>query len=85
VIPDESGRAARDPPDDALPARRGGRSARRVAADLLALPLTRSQAATLPVLASSMRTEEGIQFGQLGVIAMVILLPVALFTGLARR
>lgn len=52
---------------------------------VLALPLTRSQAATLPVLASSVRTEEGVQFGQLGVIAVMILVPVALFTVVARR
>ncbi|AYY12484.1 carbohydrate ABC transporter permease [Actinobacteria bacterium YIM 96077] len=52
---------------------------------VLALPLTRSDAATLPVLASSVRTEEGIQFGQLGVIAMLIVIPVALFTVVVRR
>lgn len=52
---------------------------------VLALPLTRSNAATLPVLASSVRTEEGVQFGQLGVIAMLIFIPVALFTVLARK
>jgi ABC-type glycerol-3-phosphate transport system permease component len=52
---------------------------------VLSLPLTTSEAVTLPVMASRVRTEEGVQFGQLGVVAMLMVIPIALFTVFAGR
>lgn len=51
----------------------------------LPLPLTLTKAPTLSVLASQVRTEEGILWGQLGVITVVMVVPVILFTIFAAK
>lgn len=52
---------------------------------LLALPLTRINAVTLPIFASMVRTEEGVLWGRLGAIITIIIVPVFLFTLFAQR
>lgn len=52
---------------------------------VLALPLTRSDAITLPVVASLVRTDQGIAWGQLGALTVMIMLPMIAFTLLAQR
>jgi multiple sugar transport system permease protein len=52
---------------------------------VLALPLTSEHAITLPVIASRIRTDEGILWGQLGAITTVIMAPMLVFTLLAQR
>jgi len=51
----------------------------------LPLPLTMTEAATLPVLASQVRTDEGILWGQLGAYATLMIIPMALFTAFAAK
>lgn len=52
---------------------------------VLALPLTSERAITLPVVASRVRTDEGMLWGQLGAITTIIMLPMLAFTCLAQR
>ena len=52
---------------------------------VLALPLTSDRAITLPVIASRIRTDEGILWGQLGAITTIIMLPMLIFTLLVQR
>ena len=52
---------------------------------LLALPLTTEDAITLPVVASRVRTDEGILWGNLGAVTTIIMLPMLLFTLLSQR
>ena len=51
----------------------------------LALALTRDTAFTLPVLASQVRTEEGIAWGQLGATATTMIIPMLIFTIFASK
>jgi len=46
----------------------------------LPLPLTMSKAATLPVLASQVRTDEGLLWGQLGAYSILMIIPMIIFT-----
>lgn len=46
----------------------------------LPLPLTMTKAATMPILASQVRTDEGILWGQLGAYTMLMIIPMILFT-----
>jgi multiple sugar transport system permease protein len=46
----------------------------------LPLPLTMTKAATMPVLASQVRTDEGILWGQLGAYSSLMIIPMVLFT-----
>ena len=46
----------------------------------LPLPLTMSNAATMPVLASQVRTDEGVLWGQLGAYSMLMIIPMVIFT-----
>lgn len=50
-----------------------------------ALPLTTFDAVTLPVVASRVRVEEGILWGQLGAVASVMTIPVIIFTFLVQK
>jgi multiple sugar transport system permease protein len=50
-----------------------------------ALPLTTSQAVTLPILASRVQVEEGILWGQMGAVTTVLVIPVVLFSVVAHR
>jgi multiple sugar transport system permease protein len=52
---------------------------------VLALPLTSERAITLPVVASRIRTDEGILWGQLGAVTTLVMAPMLLFTLLAQR
>lgn len=52
---------------------------------VLALPLTTIDATTLPVIASRVRVEEGVLWGQLGAIASIMTLPVVIFTFFVQR
>ncbi len=52
---------------------------------ILALPLTSVKAVPLTVVASMVRTEEGIVWGRLGAIITIMIIPVFLFTLLAQR
>ncbi len=52
---------------------------------LLALPLTTEDAITLPVVASRVRTDEGILWGNLGAVTTIIMLPMLVFTLLSQR
>ena len=47
---------------------------------IFALPLTTFQAVTLPVIASRVRVEEGVLWGQLGAVASIMTIPVVIFT-----
>ena len=49
------------------------------------LTLTMSEAATLTVLASQFRTEEGILWGQLGAVSIIMMLPIIFFTIFATK
>lgn len=51
----------------------------------LALALTRDTAFTLPVLASQVRTEEGVLWGQLGALATIMIVPMLIFTIFASK
>ncbi len=51
----------------------------------LPLPLTMSEASTLPVLASQVRTDEGILWGHLGAVSVVMILPIIFFTIFATK
>lgn len=51
----------------------------------LPLPLTLTKAATLPVLASQVRTDEGVLWGQLGAYATLMIIPMVIFTAFAAR
>jgi multiple sugar transport system permease protein len=46
----------------------------------LPLPLTMTKAATLPVLASQVRTDEGLLWGQLGAYSILMIIPMIMFT-----
>ncbi len=47
---------------------------------LLALPLTSISAVPLPVIASSVRAEEGVLWGKLGAVITILVIPVFIFT-----
>lgn len=51
----------------------------------LPLPLTLTNAATLPVLASQVRTDEGVLWGQLGAYATLMITPMVIFTAFAAK
>jgi multiple sugar transport system permease protein len=51
----------------------------------LPLPLTLTKAATMPVLASQVRTDEGILWGQLGAYSTLMILPMVIFTIFAAK
>ncbi len=51
----------------------------------LPLALTMFEAPTLPVLASQVRTDEGILYGQLGAVAVLMNIPIVLFAGFGQR
>jgi multiple sugar transport system permease protein len=51
----------------------------------LPLPLTLTKAATMPVLASQVRTDEGILWGQLGAYSTLMIIPMVLFTIFAAK
>lgn len=51
----------------------------------LPLPLTLTKAATMPVLASQVRTDEGILWGQLGAYATLMIVPMVIFTIFAAK
>lgn len=46
----------------------------------LPLPLTMTKAATLPVLSSQVRTDEGLLWGQLGAYSILMIVPMIIFT-----
>jgi multiple sugar transport system permease protein len=52
---------------------------------VFSLPLTTTNAVTLPVIASRARVEEGVLWGQLGAIASVMTIPVIIFTFLVQK
>ncbi|HBF37844.1 MAG TPA: ABC transporter permease [Firmicutes bacterium] len=52
---------------------------------LIALVLTASKAATLPIAASRVRVEEGIMWGQLGAIGTIVMIPVVIITMIAQK
>jgi multiple sugar transport system permease protein len=51
----------------------------------LPLPLTLTRAATMPVLASQVRTDEGILWGQLGAYSTLMIVPMVIFTIFAAK
>ena len=51
----------------------------------LPLTLTMSKASTLPMVASQVRTDEGILWGQMGVISVIMIIPVVAFTIFATK
>ena len=51
----------------------------------LPLPLTLTKAATMPVLASQVRTDEGILWGQLGAYSTLMIVPMVIFTIFAAK
>jgi multiple sugar transport system permease protein len=51
----------------------------------LPLPLTLTKAATMPVLASQVRTDEGILWGQLGAYSTLMIVPMVVFTIFAAK
>ncbi len=52
---------------------------------LLALPLTTSKAIPLPVLASIVRTDEGIEWASVGCIVVIMIIPTLLFTFFSQK
>lgn len=52
---------------------------------LLALPLTSISAVPLPIVASSVRAEEGVLWGKLGAVITVLVIPVFIFTLFAQK
>ncbi|MFI7024235.1 carbohydrate ABC transporter permease [Micromonospora sp. NPDC049900] len=52
---------------------------------VIALPLTLSDAVTLPPFASQVREEEGVAWGQLGAVTVLIMAPVIAFTLAVQR
>lgn len=52
---------------------------------VFSLPLTTTNAATLPVIAARMRVEEGVLWGQLGAVSTIMILPVILLTFFVQR
>ena len=52
---------------------------------VFSLPFTTIDAVTLPVVASRVRVEEGVLWGQLGAVAAVMTFPVVVFTFLVQR
>lgn len=52
---------------------------------LLALPLTTSKAIPLPVLASIVRTDEGIEWASVGCIVVIMVIPTLLFTFISQK
>jgi multiple sugar transport system permease protein len=52
---------------------------------VFALPLTTLESTTLPVIASRVRVEEGILWGQLGAVASIMTIPVVIFTFFVQR
>ncbi|MDQ7904794.1 carbohydrate ABC transporter permease [Phytohabitans sp. ZYX-F-186] len=52
---------------------------------VIALPLTLSDAVTLPPFASQVREEEGVAWGQLGAVTVLIMTPVIIFTLAVQR
>ncbi|PKL27463.1 MAG: hypothetical protein CVV46_11480 [Spirochaetae bacterium HGW-Spirochaetae-2] len=51
----------------------------------LPLPLTLTKAATMPVLASQVRTDEGVLWGQLGAYSTLMIVPMIIFTIFASK
>lgn len=51
----------------------------------LPLPLTLTKAATMPVLASQVRTDEGVLWGQLGAYSTLMIVPMIVFTIFASK
>lgn len=52
---------------------------------VFSLPLTTVHAVTLPVIASRVRVEEGVLWGQLGAVASLMIIPVVILTFLVQR
>jgi len=52
---------------------------------LLALPLTSINAVPLPIIASSVRAEEGVLWGKLGAVITILVIPVFIFSFLAQK
>jgi multiple sugar transport system permease protein len=52
---------------------------------VFSLPLTTVDAVTLPVIASRMRVEEGVLWGQLGAVSTIMIIPVVLLTFFVQR
>ena len=52
---------------------------------VLALPLTSTQATPLPIIAAQARAEEGLQWGKIGGIVAVMVIPVFFFTLLVQK
>ena len=52
---------------------------------LIALPLTTSKAITLPILASIVRTDEGIEWASVGCIVVIMIIPTVLFTFFSQK
>jgi len=52
---------------------------------VLALPLTNDAAVTLPVIASLVRSDQGILWGQLGALTVLLMLPMIVFTVIVQR
>lgn len=52
---------------------------------MLALPLTSRHAIPLPIVASMVRTEEGVLWGKLNVIVVIMIIPMAVLTLIAQR
>ncbi|WP_134494793.1 carbohydrate ABC transporter permease [Microvirga pakistanensis] len=52
---------------------------------VFSLPLTTVDAVTLPVIASRMRVEEGVLWGQLGAVSTIMIIPVILLTFFVQR
>ena len=52
---------------------------------LLALPLTLTRAVPLPIVASRVRVDEGILWGRLGAISIILILPVVFYTFFAQK
>lgn len=52
---------------------------------MIALPLTTSKAITLPILASIVRTDEGIEWASVGCIVVIMIIPTVLFTFFSQK
>jgi ABC-type glycerol-3-phosphate transport system permease component len=52
---------------------------------VFSLPLTTSDAVTMPVIAARMRVEEGVLWGQLGAVSTIMIVPVILLTFFVQR
>lgn len=52
---------------------------------VLALPLTITNAVPLPIVASRVRVEEGVLWGRLGAISIILIVPVVVYTFFAQK